>query len=63
MAEEPEFYVAISKSNPQAACASCIDSDKKIVREFYRDYAGHEIRHVSGDEMARLMKTPLEANS
>lgn len=53
------FYVAMSETNPGKARASCVDDDKKIVREFYRDYAGHEIRHVTGDEMARLMKAEL----
>jgi hypothetical protein len=49
------FYVAMSKARPCAGRASCVDDDKQIVREFFRDYAGHEIRHVDGDEMKRLM--------
>ena len=50
------FYVAMRKAAPGGR-ASCIDDDKQIVREFFRDYAGHEIRHVDGAEMTRLMTT------
>lgn len=48
------FYVAMRKLGGKAR-ASCVDDDKQIVREFFRDYAGHEIRHVDGAEMKRLM--------
>jgi hypothetical protein len=56
------FYVAISKEQPDQAQASCVDEPDqkwgvKLVKEFYRDYAGHEIRRVDGDEMKRLMST------
>jgi len=53
------FYVAMSKKMPGKGFASCVDDDDRDVKQFYRDYAGHEIRHVTGDEMARLMKAPL----
>jgi len=48
------FYVAMRKTG-LGGRASCIDDDRKIVKEFFRDYAGHEIRHVDGAEMKRLM--------
>jgi hypothetical protein len=49
------FYVAMSKANPSKARASCVDDIPQVVREFYRENAGHEIRHVDGAEMKRLM--------
>lgn len=50
------FYVALRNDGSGAGRASCIDDDKRTVREFFREYAGHEIKHVDGDEMVRLMK-------
>ena len=50
------FYVAMRKTG-DGARASCVDDDKQTVREFFSDYAGHEIRHVDGAEMKRLMTT------
>ncbi len=49
------FYVAMSKTNPGKARAACVDDLPQVVKEFYREYASHEIRHVNGDEMQRLM--------
>ena len=49
------FYVAMSVTHPGKGSASCVDDDRQTVREFFRDYAGREIRHVDGDEMRRLM--------
>lgn len=49
------FYVAISKKRPGKGFASVVADDPKGVKQFYRDYVGHEIRHVDGDEMQRLM--------
>ena len=48
------FYVAMRKAGPGGR-ASCVDDDKQTVKEFFRDYAGYEIRHVDGAEMKRLM--------
>lgn len=55
------FYVAMTKGRTDRASASCVDEQgtkigKQIVKEFFRDYAGSEIRHVDGDEMQKLMK-------
>lgn len=57
MTDKPKrgFYVAIRSDGSGAARACCVDDDRKIVREFYREYSGHEIRHVDGEEMKRLM--------
>lgn len=54
------FYVAMTTGRTDRASASCVDDQatkigKQIVKEFFRDYAGREIRHVDGDEMKRLM--------
>ncbi len=55
------FYVAMSKVRPGCGGASCVDdtddkrSKGKIVREFFREYAGREILHVDATEMHRLM--------
>lgn len=58
------FYVAMSRTRLGAARASCVDEPnekwgKQVVKEFYRENAGHEIRHVDGDEMVRLMNAGL----
>ena len=58
MTPAPMFFVAIHKGR---GFASCVDEPhekwgKKLVREFYKENAGFEIRHVNGDEMERLMK-------
>lgn len=55
------FYVAMSTEYPGTASASCVDGDKKLVKDFYRDYVGREIRHVDGDEMMRLTNAFLDA--
>lgn len=55
------FFVAMSKMRPGCGGATCVDDthDKqsrgRIVRSFFREYAGREIRHVDGEEMRRLM--------
>jgi hypothetical protein len=50
-----KFYVAMRPDGSGAGRASCVDDDRRTVREFFRDYAGLEIRHVDGEEMRRLM--------
>lgn len=40
------FYVAMRK-NGSGARASCVADHKQVVKEFFRDYAGHEIRYVN----------------
>lgn len=62
------FYVAMDKAQPWRAKASCVDEPnlkwgKKVLSEFYRENAGHEIRHVSGDEMVRLMSAEAPAET
>lgn len=64
MATQKMFYVAMSKKQPDRAFASCVDEPtekwgKAVLKEFYRDNAGYEIRHVDGDEMVRLMSLEL----
>jgi len=59
---EKMFFVAIKEGGH--GFASCIDEQeeewgKEVVREFFRDCAGHEIRRVGADEMARLMTIDL----
>ena len=50
------FYVAMRKPGTGAgARASCVADDRHEVREFFRDYAGHEIRYVTGEQMTLLM--------
>lgn len=50
------FYVAMSKKCPDKGFASCVgDGGEKLLKQFYRDYAGCEIRLVDGEEMMRLM--------
>jgi hypothetical protein len=51
------FYVAMSKKRPGCGKASCVDdpNEKALIREFFTENSGHEIRHVNGDEMVRLM--------
>ena len=58
------FFVALRDSR---AVASCIaeaknTTDELVIREFYRDYTGLEIRKVSGDEMQRLMTADVTAS-
>lgn len=60
------FYVAMHKGSTTSARASCVDEPdvrwgRQLVREFYREYSGHEIRHVDGEEMKRLMMAGLPA--
>lgn len=61
------FWVAMSRNFPEYACASIVDEPKakwfkSEIRAFYKEYAGHEIRHVDGDEMSRLMRVvPVES--
>ena len=54
------FWVAMSLKSPGHGCASMVDEPKAKwfkaeLRQFYKEFAGHEIRHVDGDEMSRLM--------
>lgn len=60
---ERMFFVAMFIGSSEAARATCVDEQanamgRKLVREFYREYTGHEIRHVNGAEMKRLMSAP-----
>lgn len=59
--KERKFYVALSKTKPEVGIASCTDGYKSVIKEFYREYAGHEIRYVDDEEFCRLMKAPLNA--
>lgn len=52
---KPMFFVALRTDGSGAGKASCVAYHKQVVREFFREYAFHEIRHVDGDEMKRLM--------
>jgi hypothetical protein len=56
---KPNFYVAISKDNRDIGIASVIGLLKKDVSDFYKEYAGHEIRICDGEEMKRLMLAGL----
>lgn len=49
------FYVAISKENRDVGIASVVGMFKKDITDFYKEYAGHEIRLCDGAEMKRLM--------
>lgn len=49
------FYVAMRNNGKPGARASVIAWDEEEVRLFKREYRGHEIRLVDGDEMKRLM--------
>lgn len=57
------FFVAMTKGRTDRASASVVDdpvddptSRNKLIKQFFREYVGHEIRHVNGDEMQKLMK-------
>ena len=52
-----EFFVAMRPGSTTAATAACVADDEPTVKEFFRDYAGCEIRRVNSDEVARLMTT------
>lgn len=49
------FYVAIDKTNRSKGVASAICTTAKDIKDFYRDYAGHEIRLCDDEEMKKLM--------
>lgn len=59
-----KFFVACKGERGVAACLDdrhlvkgrALRLAESLVKEFFRDYAGHEIRHVSPDEMVRLMQ-------